>query len=196
MDERTPDERRFAERIEAAYRSTPAADPAARERLDRALEEQPRPRRRLRRALAWPPWRRASRRREPWTLTVTLATAIPALVVVLAIGILLGRMTVPSRPQQGASAPESGSTVEFVVVAPAASRVAVVGDWNGWDPAATPMSRHAGTWTARVSLPAGRHVYAFVVDGRRWENDPHAPLDPANAFGFRNSVILVEPQPS
>jgi len=195
MPERTPDERRFAERIEAAYRRTPPVERAARERLDQALEDLPRPQR-VRRALAWPPWRRASRRREPWTLTVTLATAIPALIVVLAVGILLGRVTVPSRPQSGAAPAPEARTVEFVVMAPAASHVAVVGDWNGWDPGATPMSRHAGTWTASVNLPPGRHIYAFVVDGRHWENDPHAPLEPANAFGFRNSVILVEPRPS
>jgi hypothetical protein len=191
MPERTPDERRFAERIEAAYRGTPPVERAARERLDQALAELAPPRHARR---VWP-WRRSSRG-TPWTLTVPLATAIPALVFVLAIGIMIGRVMPPSRP--AAPAPDGERTVEFVVVAPAASRVAVVGDWNGWDPGATPMSRHEGsTWTAHVSLPPGRHVYAFVVDGRRWESDPHAPLEPANAFGFRNSVILVGgPQPS
>jgi hypothetical protein len=193
MPERTPDERRFAERIEAAYRGTPPVERAARERLDKALEDLPTPRHARR---AWG-WRRPSRRGAPWTLTVSFATAIPALIVVLALGIMIGRVMVPAGPR-GAGAPgsEGARTVEFVVMAPAASRVAVVGDWNGWDPGATPMSRHAGTWTARVSLPPGRHTYAFVVDGRHWESDPRAPLEPANAFGFRNSVILVEPQPS
>lgn len=194
MPEHTPDERRFAERIEAAYRRTPPVEPAARERLDRALEDQPAPRHARR---AWP-WRRPARHGAPWTLTVSLATAIPALIVVLAIGIMIGRVMLPVRPQGAVAPPPDGDgTVDFVVMAPAASRVAVVGDWNGWDPGATPMSRHDGTWTAHVSLPPGRHVYAFVVDGRHWENDPRAPLEPANAFGFRNSVILVgAPQPS
>ena len=133
-------------------------------------------------------------------MTVPLAAAIPAVIVILAIGIMIGRVWLPSRPwSAGAPAVAEGArAVEFVVTVPHAARVSVVGDWNGWDPRATPMTRNtAGAWRARVSLPPGRHTYAYVVDGERWETDPLAPLAPANAFGFRNSVILVgESQPS
>ena len=47
------------------------------------------------------------------------------------------------------------------------------------------------TWTARVTLPPGRHVYSYIVDGAEWVNDPLVPLAPANEFGVRNSVVLV-----
>ena len=47
------------------------------------------------------------------------------------------------------------------------------------------------TWIANVRLPAGRHVYGFVMDSDRWVSDPHAPLAPMNDFGVRNSVIVV-----
>src|SRR2546423_14820703 len=93
---------------------------------------------------------------------------------------------------------EGARGVGLGVPVPPPARVGVVGDGNGWAPRATPMTRNtAGAWRARVSLPPGRHTYAYVVDGDRWETDPLAPLAPANAFGFRNSVILVgESQPT
>jgi 1,4-alpha-glucan branching enzyme len=83
--------------------------------------------------------------------------------------------------------------VRFVFPAPKASQVSIVGDFNQWDPAATPMVRSAGngTWTVDVQLKEGRHVYAFVVDGKRWMADPAAPLAPSG-FDTPNSVVLVK----
>ena len=83
--------------------------------------------------------------------------------------------------------------VEFVFVAPSARNVSLVGDFNGWDASATPMRRTDGrtTWSVAVQLPAGRHVYAFVVDGDAWVADPQAPLAPEQWYGQRNSVVVV-----
>jgi 1,4-alpha-glucan branching enzyme len=84
-----------------------------------------------------------------------------------------------------------------VLVAPQASTVSVVGDFNNWDAQATPMSRAlaGGTWSVRIPLPAGRHVYAFVVNGAngtsQWVADPTAPLAPEDGLGAPNSVVLV-----
>jgi hypothetical protein len=47
------------------------------------------------------------------------------------------------------------------------------------------------TWSVAVQLPAGRHVYAFVVDGDAWVADPQAPLAPEQWYGQRNSVVVV-----
>jgi hypothetical protein len=82
--------------------------------------------------------------------------------------------------------------VQFVLTAPQASHVVVVGDFNEWDPAATPLvRREGGAWTAAIPVAPGRHVYAFIVDGDRWVSDPAAPLAPEDGFGIRNSVIVV-----
>lgn len=82
--------------------------------------------------------------------------------------------------------------VQFMLVAPAASRVALVGAFNDWDPIATPMARApGGAWHVALPLAEGRHVYAFVVDGSAWVPDPQAPLAPERWFGSRNSVMLV-----
>lgn len=83
--------------------------------------------------------------------------------------------------------------VKFVLVAPQASHVTVVGDFNNWNPSAHPMERTptGGTWTVTVPLEAGRHEYSFVVDGKHWMPDPAAPLAPDDGFGVANSVLLV-----
>ena len=82
--------------------------------------------------------------------------------------------------------------VQFMFVAPAATRVALVGEFNDWDQAATPMARAGGgAWHVALPLARGRHVYAFVVDGSSWVADPQAPLAPERWFGAQNSVVLV-----
>jgi hypothetical protein len=58
----------------------------------------------------------------------------------------------------------------------AARQVAVVGDFNGWRLADTPLARDAAShrWSATLALRDGAHRYAFVVDGTRWVPDPTA----------------------
>ena len=84
------------------------------------------------------------------------------------------------------------STVRFVFVAPYASRVSLVGDFNGWNPTAMPMRRSADgrAWLLDVPLAPGRHVYSFSVDGDL-APDPAAPRAGDDDFGVPSSVVLV-----
>jgi AMP-activated protein kinase-like protein len=80
----------------------------------------------------------------------------------------------------------------FVYVGPRANSVALVGDFNDWDPAATPMhASSTGVWSVQFPLAPGRHEYAFLVDGKHWAIDPAAPSAPADDFGSPNSVITI-----
>lgn len=83
-------------------------------------------------------------------------------------------------------------TVRFVLFAPEAQQVALAGSFNQWDTAATRLVRTGtpGVWAATVTLPAGQHQYAFVVDGTRWVPDPGAPAVD-DGFGRRNSVLAL-----
>jgi len=178
-------EERLAARVAAAYRRAALLDPGARRRLDSALKRMPRPRRR-RRAFRW--------FGEPWSLSP--AIGLTALAALLLLVVAIGRLVPVSHGPARSVPPPAGEAmppVEFVLVAPRASNVALVGDFNGWDPLATPMARRGagGTWTARVTLTPGRHVYSYIVDGAEWISDPLAPLAPANEFGVRNSVVIV-----
>ncbi len=83
-------------------------------------------------------------------------------------------------------------TVQFVLVAPRAKRVALVGDFNDWDLDATQLRRTTGDlWTVTVPLTAGRYTYTFVVDGEQWVADPSALSAPANEFGRPSSVVTI-----
>jgi hypothetical protein len=80
-----------------------------------------------------------------------------------------------------------------VAPALAAERVSLVGDFNGWDPTATPMRLGAdGRWTASVPLGLGSYTYAFVVNDTAWIADPNAPRAPRSEFGAAGSVLVVD----
>ena len=82
---------------------------------------------------------------------------------------------------------------QFVLDAPRASQVALVGDFNAWDAADTPLVRDpaSGIWTVTVRLVPGRHTYAFMIDGTTWTLDPRAPSAHDPDFGTPSSVVLV-----
>lgn len=90
-----------------------------------------------------------------------------------------------------ASASAAG-IVRFVLVAPGAQHVSVVGDFNYWDADGVVMKRldDGRTWVADVPLAPGRHAYAFIVDGALTA-DPSATRAAEDDFGRPNSVIVV-----
>ena len=92
-----------------------------------------------------------------------------------------------------ASREEQPVAVQFVLDAAAAKSVALVGDFNGWDGAATPLARDSasGAWSVVASVTPGRHVYAFLVDGKVWTLDPRAPKTRDSDYGTEQSVIIV-----
>jgi hypothetical protein len=115
--------------------------------------------------------------------TAAVAAGIAA---VFALGVLVGRRTVP--PIVAVHGPR---TVEFVLRTSADSGVAVVGDFNDWDPRATPLhADREGVWTATVTLRPGRYRYTFIVDGA-WRGDPAAPPSLEDDFGRPTSVITI-----
>ena len=147
--------------------------------------------------------RAAAGTRAPWwrrgpTLRVTPLTGL-ALAASLALVAVLGRMSATSgerRENQVATAAHPAHdtvyVVRFTLVHPEAHRVALVGDFNGWSPNATPLTGEGvdGVWTASVPLPAGRHEYAFIVDGQRWVSDPYASTV-HDDFGTSSSVLRL-----
>ena len=95
------------------------------------------------------------------------------------------------------SASKSPQSVQFVLVAPDAKKVAVVGDFNGWDASHAgyqAQHRGGGVWTVTASVPLGHHRYSFVVDDSVWVADPIAPRAVDNDFGVTNSAIVVSSQ--
>jgi len=131
-------------------------------------------------AVTWRVMAALERRRRPvlpWLLAPALALAAALILWIL-----------PAKP----ATPAALVTVRFVLVAPEAREVSLAGTFNQWDAHATPLVRTGptGVWTATLTLPAGQHQYAFVVDGVRWVPDPGAPAVD-DGFGRRNSVLTL-----
>ena len=119
----------------------------------------------------------------------------PTAVDVLLLGVVLaGRAPflggTPKETVRISAAAESGDAALFLMPAPGAQSVTVVGNFNGWE--ATPLSDDDGDgiWTASIPLPPGRYEYAFVIDGRWWGQDPLAD-EYVRSFGDYNSVRYV-----
>lgn len=76
---------------------------------------------------------------------------------------------------------------------PDASRVHVVGDFNGWRLSDSGLLQRAddGRWATEMHLRPGRYRYKFVVDGR-WQEDPANPQQETNTFGSLDSILTVE----
>ena len=151
----------------------------------------------------------AGRRR--WSITVGPLGSLAAATMLVALGaaatyVAMSRLGANARegasrtaataasPQLVSGAPASAEreVVRFELSAPRASHVALVGSFNEWNPAVTPLSRDpaSGIWVVSLRLPPGRHVYAFVVDGDVTA-DPFAPRAADEDFGSPNSVVLV-----
>ncbi len=74
-------------------------------------------------------------------------------------------LQIPLRPSRLARQPVVRG-INFYCAAPKAESVALVGDFNNWDPNASPMERRVdGWWFANVPLTRGHHRYRFLVDG-------------------------------
>ena len=86
---------------------------------------------------------------------------------------------------------EPSDTFQFVLVAPQASSVSLVGDFNDWDPARAPMRVAHGVWATAIRLTPGRYRYAFLVNGAEWRADPGAPTARDDEFGTPSSVVTV-----
>ena len=175
-------EQAFERVIRKAYERPVPIDPLNEPALLRRLRAEPAPRR----GASW------LGGGIPHSLALSPLAAAGFTIVLLGAGTIFGVAWKSSRT--GRAATRSAEIVQFALVAPTASQVTVVGDFNGWDPAATPMKKlRAGeTWTAAIAVPEGRYTYAFVIDGRTWVPDPDAPLAPGDGFGVASSVLVVE----
>ena len=173
-----------------------ATDDAARARLLEAILAEPAPTRpgRLLRWLTEP-----RRLVLPPLAAAALAAGLVGVGVVGGLAIHRdGRVAAEQPPAVVAGNPQLPASltprvVKFVLIAPKAANVAVVGDFNGWDQSATPMTLRStdGTWTVFVPLRPGMHTYSFVVDGTHFVADPAAPMAPDDGYGHQSSVVLV-----
>jgi 1,4-alpha-glucan branching enzyme len=128
---------------------------------------------------------------------VTVATRIGGLVCALALLALAA--CGPKPPPLRSMGPEvTGGGAVFRYRNGDATSVNLVGDFNGWDATADPMTDENGDgeWTLFYPLTPGRYTYKFVVDGKRWIADPTNPDSEPDGFDGRNSIVVIPgPEP-
>jgi len=145
-------------------------------------------------------WSRLTTPRRVLVTPLSWGTLAAAMLVLAVLG-TRSLVTSASETQASAfstnSASKAPQSVQFVLVAPDAKKVAVVGDFNGWDASHVgyqAQHRGGGVWSVTASVPLGHHRYSFVVDDSVWVADPIAPRAVDNDFGMTNSAIVVSSQ--
>ena len=71
--------------------------------------------------------------------------------------------------------------------------IAVVGDFNDWDPTRNLLAdeNNDGIWTVTLKLEPGRYEYMFILDGQKWVPDPSAYRYVSDGFGNKNAVLEI-----
>ena len=90
--------------------------------------------------------------------------------------------------------PADSVKVTFVVSAEQCDQpVSVVGDFNGWDPLATPLRKRSnGTRSATVELPTGgSYRFKYLADGGSWFCDPDADSVAEHEIAAADSLLVV-----
>jgi hypothetical protein len=162
---------------------------------------------RARRAHSPRPWTRAIEwLRQP---TFSAASAGMLAAAALAIGFVSRGAITPSSPEPttldtpravtaplvpAANEPNAVRAVPVPITfdAAGAKSVSIVGDFNDWNSTAAPLTRFGtnGPWTTTVKVMPGRHLYAFMVDGKLVV-DPRAPSTRDLDYGGEASVLMV-----
>ena len=85
--------------------------------------------------------------------------------------------------------------VTFAVPADAADgNVAVVGDFNGWDPTIHPLRRCKGWLKVSVVLELGqRYRFRYLAEDGRWFNDPELGVCEPNGMGDDDCLLDLTP---
>jgi hypothetical protein len=89
---------------------------------------------------------------------------------------------------------EGHVVVHLHLTAPGAEQVAVVGDWNEWEPGSDLLHDKDGdgVWETRIEVPEGREYrYQFLIDGEKWVADPGAAISVDDGFGGKNSILDI-----
>ncbi len=87
---------------------------------------------------------------------------------------------------------ETGTGVNFSVLAKDAKYVSVVGDFNNWIDNRNPMEKNDyGVWSVTIPLKKGTYSYKFNIDGV-WVIDPENPHTVKNNMGDIRSIVTVK----
>jgi 1,4-alpha-glucan branching enzyme len=72
-------------------------------------------------------------------------------------------------------------------------QVNIVGDFNGWDPQAHPLTKlKTGDFSITIGLKSGREFqFRYLADKTEWLNDDQPDRLVTNEFQGQNSVVAI-----
>lgn len=145
-----------------------------------------------------------ARKRVWWMRRSVRLTPVAALALAAGIAAIAVAGALSTRPAAQApaiaAAPDTVHVVRFMLVAPNAMQVSLVGSFNQWQKGATLLERgsETGVWAVTLPLRAGRHEYAFVVNdasGERWVADRFGQRV-TDEYGVESSVVSIGSSPT
>ena len=87
----------------------------------------------------------------------------------------------------------SNGRIVFVYHDDAAHSVALAGDFNDWAEPFSLVRNSDGLWVTEIKTPgSGHYQYKFIVDGKRWLEDPSNGMKTPDGYGALNSLLVVE----
>lgn len=129
---------------------------------------------------------------------LTLAAGTALFARPRAVTTAAAEQAVPPHPPLGVVVDDGRSdrmvSRQFAIENQQARRVALVGDFNQWNPSQHRLHRDGRTarWVITVDLPAGLHKYAFIVNDSVWTPDPTAVRTVDRDYGVTSSLVLVQ----
>jgi len=114
------------------------------------------------------------------------SVAVAAAMVLVVAGFLFYSQRTESEANQ--------LTVHFVLDAPGAQKVALVGSFTQWNPDKLLLKRdrNSSEWEISVPLKRGEtYLYNFVIDDRTWIPDPSMRVQVSDGFGGESSLIQL-----
>lgn len=83
-------------------------------------------------------------------------------------------------------------TFVYVPADPSVKKVAITGDFNGWNPAGIALHATSGIFTVSLKLEPGIYQYKYILNETNWVSDPYSPSFAPDGRGGKNSLIEVK----
>jgi hypothetical protein len=140
------------------------------------------------------PVRRALAAGARWLWSPRLLTLRPAYALAGALAVAAVISTSVLQPADPVRPAPARVLVQFRLGDAGAHEVALVGDFNGWQPEHRLHQVESGVWSVDVALAPGIYHYVFVIDGKTWRLDPLAPRVTDGFGGASSRVAVLSPE--
>ena len=95
-------------------------------------------------------------------------------------------------PQNGFHPLPAGHQHRFVIYQSEIKQIEIAGSFTNWQRIPLQPAGSTGYWEITLEIPAGEHVFSYILDGDTILADPTIPAQEKDDFGTINSILVVE----